>query len=279
MKKNKKLTFSVLMSVYNKDNPEHLKLALESIYEKQTKKPDEIVVVIDGPITPELQKILKNFRRNKEKIVKYLPQKENRGLGEALRIGSEKCTCDYIFRMDSDDISAPKRFEMQSKYINNHPEVDVLGGNIEEFLINPNEANKRIRACPTKMEDIVKMSKRRNPMNHMTVCIRRKALIDGGGYLSLKYLEDYYLWIRLIIKGKKLSNINETLVYARVGNGFEKRRGAKEQVRGWRKLQDEMLKAGMITKMEAIQNMAYIRIFINTPAQVKKIVYRNFLRK
>ena len=108
---------SVLMSVYKNDNPEFLKTALESIYEQQTRKPDEIVVVFDGKLTEELYTVLNNFKKDKETIVFYYPQEVNQGLGQALKIGSEKCTGDYIFRMDSDDISAPERFEKQLDYL------------------------------------------------------------------------------------------------------------------------------------------------------------------
>ncbi|MBQ9684229.1 glycosyltransferase [Candidatus Saccharibacteria bacterium] len=277
--KNKKPTFSVLMSVYKNDNPEHLKLALESIYEKQTKKPDEIVIVFDGPITKELKKVLDDFKKDKDKIVKYFPQKENKGLGEALRIGSEKCTCDYIFRMDSDDISVPERFKLQSDFVTEHPEIDVLGGDIAEFNTDPNESDKRIRSCPEKLEDIIKMCKRRNPMNHVTACIKRKALLNCGGYKPLKYLEDYYLWIRMIVAKKQLANIKETLVSVRVGNGFENRRSSKEQIKGWKTLQDYMLENKIITKKESMLNMAYINTFVRMPNGLKKTLYKTILRK
>ena len=105
---NKAHTYSVLMSVYKNDDPGFLATALRSIYEEQTVKPDEIIVVFDGPLTDELYSVLNEFQAGKEEVVKYYPQEENRGLGEALRIGSEKCTCDYILRMDSDDISKPE---------------------------------------------------------------------------------------------------------------------------------------------------------------------------
>ena len=121
------MTYSVLMSVYKNDNPAFLKLALESIYDNQTRKPDEIVVVFDGPIPDELSEVLNNFRIGKESVVFYYPQEINRGLGEALRIGSEKCTGDYILRMDSDDISDPERFVKQIAYVEAHPEIDALG--------------------------------------------------------------------------------------------------------------------------------------------------------
>ena len=169
------MKYSVLMSVYKNDNPEFLKIALESIYEKQTRKPDEIVVVFDGELTDELYAVLNKFRENKENVVFYYPQETNQGLGEALRIGSEKCTGDYIFRMDSDDISVPERFEKQINYIENNSEIDVLGATIGEFNNTPNE-ELRLRVCPEKHNDIMRMGKKRNPMNHVTVCIKRTAL-------------------------------------------------------------------------------------------------------
>ena len=124
---NRKHTYSVLMSVYKNDDPGFLSIALKSIYDDQTVKPDEIVVVFDGPLTDKLYAVLNEFQLGKENVVKYFPQEENHGLGEALRIGSEKCTCDYILRMDSDDISDSHRFERQIAYVETHPEIDALG--------------------------------------------------------------------------------------------------------------------------------------------------------
>ena len=169
------MKYSVLMSVYKNDNPDFLKIALESIYEKQTRKPDEIVVVFDGPLTELLYTVLDEFAKGKESIVHYLPQKVNLGLGEALRIGSSFCSGDYILRMDSDDISVPERFEKQIAYLEAHPEVDVLGADIAEFQDSPDE-EMRLRVCPERHEDIVRMGKKRNPMNHVSVCLKREAL-------------------------------------------------------------------------------------------------------
>lgn len=274
----RKNTYSVLMSVYKNDNPDFLRIALESIYEKQIVKPDEIVVVFDGPLNENLYMVLDEFRDGKENIVKYFPQNVNRGLGEALRIGSEYCTCDYIFRMDSDDISDEHRFERQILYVENHPEIDVLGTDIAEFQKTPNE-DMRIRSCPEKHEDIVNMGKRRNPMNHVTVCMKRTALEKSGGYRTLLLLEDYYLWLNMIAAGCKLANIHESLVYVRVGNGFDSKRGSQERIDGWKVLQDFMLKHKMITKKDAMLNMLYINIFVKTPSWLKKILYSTLLRK
>lgn len=271
--------YSVLMSVYKNDNPKFLNLALQSIYDNQTRKPDEIVVVFDGPLTDELNSVLNTFKKGKEKVVKYYPQKENKGLGEALRIGVKKCSGNYIFRMDSDDISKNDRFEKQIKFIENHPEIDVVGGIIEEFNQSPKEKDLRKRICPKNHNDIVEMGKKRNPMNHVTVCMKKKSVERAGNYKTLLYLEDYYLWLRMIIAGFKLANIEETLVYVRVGNGFETRRGNKKQIEGWKVLQNYMLENKLITRLQSIENMIYIRLFVYMPKGLKKILYTKLLRK
>ena len=268
---------SVLMSVYKKDNPEYLKLALESIYENQTKKPDEIVVVFDGELTESLYAVLEEFRSNKEDVVHYYPQEENRGLGEALKIGAGYCTGDYIFRMDSDDISHPLRFEKQLAYIEDHPEVDVLGSCISEFEQSPDE-QMRCRVCPQYQHDILRMAKKRNPMNHMTVCIKKEALEKCGGYQPLLLLEDYYLWIRMLANGAMMANLQESLVYVRCGKGFYERRGSTVRIRGWKTLQKYMLEHNMINRFDAMLNMASIVGFTYCPGSVRKFAYNKLLR-
>lgn len=275
---NRKHTYSVLMSVYKNDDPGFLSIALKSIYDDQTVKPDEIVVVFDGPLTDKLYAVLNEFQLGKENVVKYFPQEENHGLGEALRIGSEKCTCDYILRMDSDDISDSHRFERQIAYVETHPEIDALGTDIAEFNESIDE-DMRVRSCPEKHDDIVQMGKKRNPMNHVSVCMKKEALEKCGGYKTLLLLEDYYLWLNMIAAGCKLANIHESLVYVRVGNGSDSKRGSKERITGWKTLQDFMLEHGMINKKEAMMNMLYIRAFVNTPLGAKKVLYEKLLRK
>jgi len=269
---------SVLMSVYEHDNPKFLKLALESIYNNQTKKPDEIVVVFDGVLTGDLYEILNEFKTGKEEIVFYYPQETNRGLGEALRIGTSKCTGDYIFRMDSDDISDPHRFEKQTAFIEAHSEIDVLGTDIVEFNTTIFDAKKRKRVCPNKHVDIVKMAKQRNPMNHCTVCIKRTALLQSGGYETLMLFEDYFLWLKMIVSGHRLANISESLVYVRLGNDFNTRRGAKLRVSGCRRLQEYMVEHKIISRIGAIINLTIMYIFTHCPNFIRQLVYDRLLR-
>ena len=103
--------------------------------------------------------------------------------------------------------------------------------------------------------------------------------MKAGGYQTLLLLEDYLLWLNMIVAGCKLANINETMVYVRVGNGFDSKRGAKERITGWSRLQDIMLEHGMINHWQALMNKIYIRVFVNTPAGLKKKIYSILLRK
>ena len=116
-------------------------------------------------------------------------------------------------------------------------------------------------------------------MNHVTACIKRSSLMKAGGYQTLLLLEDYLLWINMIVAGCKLANINESLVYVRVGNGFDGKRGSKERIIGWSKLQEIMLRHHMINPLEAIMNKIYIRAFVNTPVGLNKWLYNKILRK
>jgi len=276
------MTYSVLMSVYESDPPEYLADALNSIYRDQTKKPDEIVIVEDGPVPDEITEVIKAFSDEVHSegtaTVKVVGLKKNVGLGAALKEGTKYCTGDYIFRMDSDDLSVPERFKIMSECLEKHPEIDVLGSDIGEFADDP-ETVIRKRVCPPNMNGILKMCRSRNPMNHVSVAIRRESLIKAGGYAPLLLIEDYYLWVRMLAKGMKLANINKTLVKVRIGNGFDNRRGSTDRVRSWKKLQNYMLDHGMISRPRALLNMIFIRLFVYSPSGLKHILYGKLLRK
>lgn len=269
---------SVLLSVYKNDDADFLKLALESIYEKQTRKPDEIILVFDGPLTDGLYTTVDEFVVDKKDLVKLIRLEKNGGLGNALRVGSENCSNEYIFRMDSDDISDPNRFEKQLAYVEAHPDIDCVGTYIAEFNETPDE-EMRVRVVPEDHVGIMKMGKKRNPMNHVSVCIKKEALFKCGGYETLLLLEDYYLWLKMIAAGFKLGNIPESLVYVRIGNGFNSKRGSKTRITGWKVLQEYMVEHKMINKKQAWINMVYIRAFVNIPGWLKKFAYEKVLRR
>lgn len=270
-----KNNFSVLMSVYYKENYKFLDEALNSIF-NQSLRPNQVVLVEDGKLTPELDEIVLKYENKYKKIIKVIKFDSNRGLGKALQDGLLECSNEIVFRMDSDDICRNDRFEKQMKFLIENTDVDVIGSNIFEFKDNINE-NMRKKVMPIG-ENIRAYAEKRNPLNHMTVGFKKSAVLECGGYLPMLYLEDYYLWIRMLIKGKKINNINEELVYARIGNGFEKRRGNKSQMVGWKKLQKYMLDCNFINKRRYFANIFNMFCMINCPNFVRKVIYNIFLR-
>ncbi|MDE4032036.1 glycosyltransferase, partial [Glaesserella parasuis] len=196
----------------------------------QTVQADEIVVVFDGAITPELEQVMQNFAEILPLNIVRLEQ--NQGLGKALNHGLTHCRNEWVFRMDTDDICIPERFEKQIAFIEQNPDTIILGGQIAEFGSDINDIVS-YRRVPTETKAIVEFTQKRCPFNHMTVAYQKNAVLECGGYQDLQ--EDYYLWIKLVALGKKVANLPEVLVYARVGNGMVgRRRGIAQAKAEWR---------------------------------------------
>lgn len=203
--------------------------SLQSL-QQQSLQADEIVLVFDGKITDELEQVVQNFAEKLPLVIVRLPQ--NQGLGKALNIGLRYCQNEWVFRMDTDDICLPNRFEKQIAFIEHNPDVVIFGGQIAEFGENTNDIVS-YRNVPTNNTEIIKFTQKRCPFNHMTVAYRKSEILACGGYQDVQ--EDYYLWIKLIGAGKKVANLPDLLVYARVGNGMVgRRRGLAQAQAEWR---------------------------------------------
>ena len=273
-----KIHFSVLLSVYSKEQGHFFDAALDSILIHQTRKPDELVLICDGPLTEELDAVVEKYTVLFPDIVKVYRLETNQGLGAALNYGLSKSSYEWIARADSDDICVENRFETQIAYLQEHPEIDIVSGYIEEFRENP-QTPERLKTLPTQHSDIAKMAKKRNPINHMAVMFRKAAIMDAGSYLPLPYVEDYYLWVRAIAHGAKLANIGQILVHVRIGNGMEARRGNTQQIAGWYVINCFMLQHCMVNYFSFFVNMISICIFVYTPAKFKSLLYKFFLRR
>jgi glycosyltransferase involved in cell wall biosynthesis len=225
-----KYKFSVLMPVYHKDNPVFFEAALNSVYRSQSTKPNEIVLVVDGPIGDPLDKVIKNWQSAYPDILTVVYLEENIGLGGALAIGLEKCKYDLVARMDSDDLARGDRFRVQLRAFEINPSLSICGSNVAEFIDDPLIVSGS-RKVPENMKDIVPFSKRRNPINHPSVMFKRQVVINVGSYLPMPYFEDYFLWIRCIVGGYTLLNIQDTLVSMRAGPGQLERRAGFQYVR------------------------------------------------
>ena len=217
---------SILMSVYIKEKPEYLRTSLKSAI-NQTVRVKEIVLVLDGPITDQLQSVIEECQKECSDLIKLIPLKENVGLGKALAIGVEKCKYDLVARMDTDDIMIPTRIEKQIAEFTSDLDLTIVGSNIDEFYDSPESIVGR-RVVPETNEEICNFSKKRNPFNHMTVMFKKSAVLDVGNYQPMMGFEDYYLWVRLLKAGYKGKNIQESLVFARTGEDMYARRGGKK---------------------------------------------------
>ena len=275
--KKEKLKFSVLMSVYKNDNVDYLKIAIDSVI-NQTLKPNEIVIVQDGPISKELEDVISEYI-NKYEIIKTVPLAKNQGLGKALNVGLNYCSYDIVARMDADDYCSSDRFEKQIKEFENDDTLSIVGGNLSEFVEDINQSIG-IRVVPTTQEKIIEQMKSKNPMNHITVMYKKSDVLKAGNYQDFFYYEDYYLWIRMYLNGMKFKNIDSILAHARVGNGMYKRRGGWKFFKSGVKLQKFMLKNKIINFPIFTKNVL-IRFVIQIlmPSKIREMVYKKFARK
>lgn len=247
------------MSVYRRDDPKHVCEALASL-RQQTLCADEIVLVEDGPLTDRQYAAIASMEEGLP--LRRIRLAENRGLGAALKAGFEACSGELVARMDADDIADPNRFAQQFDYLCVHPEVDVLGTAIEEFIDRPGDLGRR-RLGPLRHDDIRRYAMTRNPLNHMTVMFRRRSVLAAGGYLPRPGFEDYDLWLRVLSIGGRIANLPDTLVHARIGNGMLQRR------HGLRYLRDEIAFFWSCRRRELVPLWAFVcAVIVRTPARL-----------
>lgn len=268
--------FSVLMSVYYKENPIYLRKAMESIYDNQILKPSEIVLVEDGQLTEELYQEVARQKNKLKDILKIIKLEKNSGLGKALNIGVLNCTNELIARMDTDDISMPKRFLKQINYLKEHPNIDVLGTFMSEFI---DDTNNIICIKDAPIENIEKFMKYRDPVNHPSVILKKSKVLEAGNYQEILLNEDSYLWRRMLKKGAIFQNIPESLMYFRVSDDTYKRRGGWKYIKAEWYLQKKYLELEVINKFEFWQNILLKSVIRLIPNWLRRFIYLKFLRK
>ncbi|MBD5186995.1 MAG: glycosyltransferase [Bacteroidales bacterium] len=270
--------FSVLMSVYRNDNPAFFRKAVESISVRQTLKPSEILIIVDGPVPDHLMNEIQRLREEISEI-RVIFLEKNGGLGNALRIGMEKVSHEIVARMDSDDISAPDRFEKQLKYLEEHPKCDIVGGQITEFIDDESNIVGK-REVPCGNDEIVMWLRGRCPLNHMTVTMLRSRGLEAGNYIDWHFNEDYYLWIRMFEHGCRFANLPDTLVNVRVGKEMYSRRGGWKYFKSEKGLQDYMLQKGIIGWGRYCFNVAVrFGVQVMMPNSVRGFVFKTLFRK
>lgn len=269
--------YSVLMSVYQNETAEHLKSAMDSMW-NQTIPTNDFVLVCDGPLTPSLDRVVELMEYDHPHRLHVVRLKENHGLGYALAIGLKKCKNDLIARMDSDDESRLDRCEKQLNVFKNNPQISICSGTIEEFISDKQQIISR-RILPETQEQIEFFMKSRNPFNHVAVMYRKQAVIEAGNYQSFYFLEDYYLWIRMIRNGSKGYNIPDPLVWVRIGEGMYRRRGGCKYIFSQIKLFKYMYDNKLITFIDYCKNILIRLISGALPAWFRQRLYMRYNRK
>ncbi|ASM37281.1 MAG: glycosyltransferase [Campylobacter sputorum] len=271
------INFSVLLSIYYRENPKHFNRAMQSIWDTQILKPNEIVLVEDGELTKELYDEINIWQYKLGDILKIVKLKKNMGLGDALAIGLQECKNELIARMDTDDIALPNRFQRQIEIFKKDTLIDICSSWVGEFEDDENSIYA-YRKLPEFHADIVKFAKTRSPLNHVAVMFKKSSVLEAGNYKKMLLIEDYYLWVRMILNGSKFYNIQEVLVNVRAGQAqLYRRQGLKYAINELR-VQHMFYKIGFLSIFEFIINSVLkfsVRIM---PNFIIKNIYK-FLRK
>lgn len=270
--------FSVLMTTYRGEKPEFLDASLKSVLINQTCKPNQFVIVVDGPIPDTLDAVIKDYKAQFPDVVEVVYCPVNQGQSKASLEGFKYLKYELFARMDSDDLCVEERFEKQLEVFEKNSEVSVVGGWISEFDKTPDDLGS-LRIVPQTHAEITKMFRKRTPINNMTVMMKKSAVEKAGGYGRETVNEDYSLYVHMWVNGAVFYNIQEILCYARIGNDMVGRRHDFRIYKDWKKDQKYLVKNHKQTRSGAFISNLRCFVFIITPKWVKKILYKKVLRK
>jgi glycosyltransferase involved in cell wall biosynthesis len=260
------------MSIYHKEQAEYFNRAMQSIWDEQSIKPNEIVLVQDGKLTDELYKVIEHWKKKIGDIFKTIPLKQNVGTGKAKNIGLQKCTYELIAIMDTDDVCSPDRFEKQLKVFKGS-DIDVCSSWVSEFEDNENNIIS-FRKLPQNHDEIVKFAKSRMPVNHPATMYKKDLAIKAEGYKHMLWFEDYYLMVRMIKNGAKFYNIQEPLVNMRAGYGQLERRSGLKYIQAEFRFFKTICNLGFINKTEFILNILLRSMARVMPKKILKQIYK-----
>ena len=271
----KEFSFSLLVTVYEKTLPDWLNRCLESIQTQKACLPDEIIIVEDGPIPAELHLSITQWQRKLPLVTVKLPH--NLGAGGAAAAGLDRCSYDWVARLDADDMALPNRFSRQIAYLKQNTEVDVLSGYLAEFSQDAKNIDG-IRKVPLSHQAIVTLLPYRSPINNTCVIFRKRKAQEAGGYDSLTTHEDYFLWMKMLGEKAVFANIPEVLSKSFMGkNTYKRRRGSWAIKQEWI-FQNKLLVGGYISVPRYLLNLLLRMPPRLLPIFLLRLFYRLLLR-
>lgn len=267
--------YSLLMSVYKSDNPDYLDTAIRSM-EAQTVPFHDLVLVCDGPLTPGLDAAIGSWQAKLGDRLTLVRLPQNGGLGTALAAGLSSCRCETVARMDADDVSRPERMEKLLCKMADEG-LDLVGGAIEEFDKEPGDMGS-VRMPPLDKADIDTWLKGRNPFNHVSVVFDRHVVEQAGGYQPFPWMEDYWLWVRMIAGGCRCANIPDVVVDVRTGEGMYARRSNVAYLKSQVRFFAELRKLGLVGRADQVKAVAQRTMATILPTGLVKLAYNTLLR-
>lgn len=202
---------TVLLPVRNAQ--QFLEQALDSVL-SQTCTDFELLVVDDGSAdrTGDILRKISSI----DKRVKVFSFDSNQGIIDALNFGIGEAGAPFIARMDADDIMHLDRLKTQYDYFLQNPELDVIGCLVEKFSSAGVQSGYRIyiewlnSLCDH--DSIVRDIFVESPFAHPSVMMRTEVVRQVGGYKDYGWAEDYDLWLRLYLAGKKFGKVKQVLL-------------------------------------------------------------------
>lgn len=264
---------AILLPVYKKDNPKHFIIALESLL-SQTFENLIVYIGCDGPLSGELDKELGQYTENNRiKIIRF---SENRGLACVLNdliTEARKDKKSFLARMDADDVSIPERIEKQLTFLQENPDIDVVGGAIEEIDSNGNLRNKKV-VYPLTNFECRKFFRYRDPLAHPATFFRMRYFDKTKGYRpEYRKNQDTMLWFDGFMSDCKFSNLPDVVLQFRVNDSFYGRRD------GYKRAKQMLMDRFKINKALKYDISSYIFALMMfgmtiAPTFIKRLLYR-----
>ena len=271
------MEFSVLMSLYINEKVEYARACFDSLL-NQTVQAKEWVIVEDGPLKEEMYTLLEEYEKSNPGLINRVPLEKNVGLGLALREGVLNCSYDLIARMDTDDIAREDRFEVQLSLFEKDKELDICGSHIKEF-IGEVENIECERLVPLENDDIYKYQRKRSAFNHVTVMFKKESVLRAGNYMHAPLMEDDMLWVCMMNVNCKCANIDDYLVYVRVGNDMYERRGGWSYFKKYKNARKTIYNTGYISYWDYLSTVLIQFVVALIPVKLRKFVFTKLLRK
>ena len=274
------MEFSALICVYERDNIDYFIEACDSVFD-QTLFPNEIILVVDGPVSIQLKNSIIEIERKIHELdckYKIVWLKQNMGHGIARQTGLEQCTYGLVALVDADDINYVDRFKLQVDYFKFNPHTSVLGSQIRE-ISHSSKRPLRLKTVPCGSEALSIYLKTRCPFNQMSVMFKKQDVLNSGGYIDFFHNEDYHLWIRMRINGYIFANLPTITVDARINESFYNRRGGLKYFLSEVKIQRYMLKNGVISLgLYALNIGIRFLVQIVTPPRIRGKIFQLLFR-